>query len=184
MIGREGVTHVECLLHNLESPYSVIATVATVTQRIPIGALHALFDSDETVRQPLLCYLSVFMTHMIAITSSAGDAHIRQKLACWILRTLDRTDTMVLAVTQELIARRLNIRRPSVTMALHELEGDRLIRNTRGELVVLDRTALISIAGSAYGEAEANYERLLGFPHVTPALAWCSPNSRINNTNG
>ena len=37
-----------------------------------------------------------------------------------------------------------------------------LIRATRGEIVFLDRAGLIVLANGGYGEAEAEYERLIG----------------------
>jgi hypothetical protein len=42
------------------------------------------------------------------------------------------------------------VRRPGVTIAVQNLEGNRLIRAARGRITVLDRTGLEGVADSAY----------------------------------
>jgi hypothetical protein len=59
----------------------------------------------------------------------------------------------------------LGVRRPGVTVALQLLEGRGLIRTTRGEIILRDRESLVVLANGGYGEAEAQYERLIGRPH-------------------
>ena len=56
----------------------------------------------------------------------------------------------------------LGVRRASVTVALHKLEGHLLIRAGMGRITITDREGLEAFAGDAYGRAEAEYERLLG----------------------
>jgi DNA-binding transcriptional regulator YhcF (GntR family) len=56
----------------------------------------------------------------------------------------------------------LAVRRPSVTTALHVLEGNGFIRAERGLIMVRNREALEAFAGDAYGKPEREYERLLG----------------------
>ena len=56
----------------------------------------------------------------------------------------------------------LGVRRSSVTLTLHTLEGTRAIRGTRGWITVLDRQRLEEIAGESYGEPENEYRRLVG----------------------
>jgi hypothetical protein len=56
----------------------------------------------------------------------------------------------------------LAVRRPSVTTALHVLEGKKLIRSERGRITIRDRAGLQASAGDAYGKPEEEYRRLLG----------------------
>jgi len=48
-----------------------------------------------------------------------------------------------------------------VTVSLHILEGSGMIRATRGRIVILDRAKLEELAGDGYGQAEAEYRRLI-----------------------
>jgi hypothetical protein len=63
----------------------------------------------------------------------------------------------------------LGVRRPGVTVASHILEGERLIKSNRSEIVILDRAGFIEKA-AAYGVAESEYERL-----ITKSATWMRP---------
>jgi CheY-like chemotaxis protein len=93
-----------------------------------------------------------------------GRSEIRQRLARWLVMIQDRIQGNAFRVTHEYLALMLGVRRPSVTDTLHLLEGDRLIRSTRGCVEILDRQGLVNVAGEVYGSAEAEYERLMGLP--------------------
>ncbi len=54
----------------------------------------------------------------------------------------------------------LAVRWPSVTVALHMLEGERWIRSTRGVITVIDRVGLEEFAGEIYIAPAFELERL------------------------
>jgi len=56
----------------------------------------------------------------------------------------------------------LGVRRPSVTTALHVLEGKKLIRADRGRITIRDRKGMEEFAGNAYGKPEEELRRLIG----------------------
>ncbi|MDP9632415.1 UNVERIFIED_ORG: hypothetical protein J2W85_004500 [Ensifer adhaerens] len=66
-----------------------------------------------------------------------------------------------LPLTHELLSLMLGVRRPSVTNALHMLEGHRAIRAERALIKVRDRAVLEATAGDAYGVPENEYRRRL-----------------------
>ena len=74
----------------------------------------------------------------------------------------DRSDSDDIALTHEFLSVMLAVRRPSVTTALHVLEGNGFIQSDRGVVTVTNRQALEEFAGDAYGKAEAEYRRLIG----------------------
>jgi hypothetical protein len=49
-----------------------------------------------------------------------------------------------------------------LTEALHALESQKLIRPSRGEIVILDRKGIERRAGESYGVPEAEFRRLIG----------------------
>lgn len=63
-----------------------------------------------------------------------------------------------------MLSKALGVRRAGITVALHMLEGERLIRSLRERIIIRDRLGLEQAAHGTYGHAEAEYERLLG-PH-------------------
>jgi hypothetical protein len=64
----------------------------------------------------------------------------------------------------------LSVRRAGVTVALQALEERGLIATQRGQVTVLNRPQLESVAGDSYGLCEAEYERLVGLP-LCPKLS-------------
>ena len=76
----------------------------------------------------------------------------------------DRVPGRHFHLTHEYLAIMLGVRRPSVTDALHILEGDKLIRSTRGNIEIRDRRGLVAAAGEAFGAPEAEYDRLMALP--------------------
>lgn len=72
-----------------------------------------------------------------------------------------RVDGDDIELTHEFLSLMLAVRRPSVTTALHVLEGHRLIRADRGWLTIRDRAGLQTFAGDAYGRSEEEYARLI-----------------------
>lgn len=64
-------------------------------------------------------------------------------------------------ITHEFLSMMLAVRRLGVTVTLHTLEGTGAIRCERGVVTVTNRERLEEIAGDAYGQAEAEYRRLI-----------------------
>jgi CRP-like cAMP-binding protein len=86
---------------------------------------------------------------------------VNERLARWILMCHDRISGDELSLTHEYISVMLAVRRPSVTTALHVLEGNGFIRSTRGIVTIRNRTALEEFARDAYGRPEEEYRRLM-----------------------
>ncbi|MBX5068634.1 Crp/Fnr family transcriptional regulator [Rhizobium lentis] len=123
--------------------------------------------ADLMKTQPVFAGLLHRSTHVLAVqagfTALSNAIHgIDERLARWILMCHDRIDGDKLALTHEFIAWMLAVRRPSVTTALHMLEGNHFIRSVRGLVIVRDRPGLEEFAADAYGKAEEEYERLIG----------------------
>jgi CRP-like cAMP-binding protein len=98
----------------------------------------------------------------VSYTALANAYNIDQRLARWLLMCHDRIEGDVIEITHEYMALMLATRRPSVTDALHVLEGEGLIRSKRGLVIVRNRPELEEYAGSSYGPAEEYHQRLMG----------------------
>ncbi|MDN8894029.1 helix-turn-helix domain-containing protein, partial [Staphylococcus aureus] len=69
----------------------------------------------------------------VAYTALSHAVHsVDERLARWILMCHDRADGDSLALTHEFLSVMLAVRRPSVTNALHVLEGRGFILSRRG----------------------------------------------------
>jgi CRP-like cAMP-binding protein len=123
--------------------------------------LHTLF----------LRYVRVFMLQTTYTAVACGRSEAVERLARWLLMTHDRLDGDDLPLVHEFLSLMLGVRRESVTLALHRLEGAGAIVASRGNIKVRDRQILKDCAGPIYGVPEAEYERLLGSPTVAECSA-------------
>ena len=129
---------------------------------VPATALLSMCRQSETLRAALLSFVQTYVVQMShTIVANLRDG-IDRRLARWLLMLHDRIDGDTMALTHGDLAAALNVRRASITDTLHILEGDRVLRCTRGQLVIRDRAALMGVAGDSYGPAEAAYRGLIG----------------------
>ena len=72
----------------------------------------------------------------------------------------DRSGGADVGVTHDVLALCLGVRRPGVTLAMHLLESEGVIKSTRSRISVVDRAGLHKHAYASYGVAETAYDRL------------------------
>jgi CRP-like cAMP-binding protein len=91
------------------------------------------------------------MILQIAMPTVCSSKHSNeQQFIRWVMNTLDKTEGQTLQITHQEIADTLGIRRESVTLAAGKLSQQGLIEVTRGQLQVLDRYKLESMACECY----------------------------------
>ena len=162
MFGREGFSPTPAGVGGTISIHEVLMQVEGDGLRIKREDLGRLLPSCPVFSNLLARYIQAFGSQ-ISFTALSNAVHsIDERLARWLLMCHDRVDGDEIALTHEFISLMLAVRRPSVTTALHVLEGHKLIRAERGRITIRDRQALEAFAGDAYGKPEEEYFRLIG----------------------
>jgi CRP-like cAMP-binding protein len=160
-VGREGLVGRTILLGVDMTTDMTFVQVAGAAHRIAAADLAAAVDRSARLRGLLLRYVHVTEVQ-VASTALANSLYtIHERLARWLLMYHDRLDGDDLSITHEFLSLMLGVRRAGITSELHVIEGMHIIRATRGNIRVLDRTKLVEIAGDSYGVAEREYVRLL-----------------------
>lgn len=162
LVGREGMSGTAVVLGNHRSPNDAFVQMAGVAYRISAKHLREALDLSKTMRQRMQRFAQVFTVQIAQTAFANGKAQIDVRLARWLLMVHDRHDDDELPLTHEFIAVMLGVRRSSVTEALQQLEGDGLIRASRGVIQIIKRKGLVALAGGIYGTPEREYDRLLG----------------------
>ncbi|KQS75168.1 hypothetical protein ASG25_20630 [Rhizobium sp. Leaf384] len=162
LIGPEGFTGTGLSFGDRQSPYELVVQMTG-------SSLVLSADSFLEVREtcPVLGRMAMHFARSLSIQVSFtalanGRYTIQQRLARWLLMLQDRSKGNDIAITHAYLSVMLGVRRSGITEAIHLLEGDHLIRSTRGNIVVLDRQALLRLADDAYGVPETEYHRLMG----------------------
>jgi CRP-like cAMP-binding protein len=107
-------------------------------------------------------YLQAIAVQTAHTALSHGSFTIDERLARWLLMCFDRSGGNEIPLVHDFISMMLAVRRSGVTTAMHMLEGQGAIKNSRGHIQLRDREALEALAHGSYGGAEREYARLLG----------------------
>ncbi|URW74654.1 helix-turn-helix domain-containing protein [Sphingomonas donggukensis] len=163
VVGSEGMIGWPVLLSDERVVHGSVARLDGGTAlTMAADALVDLCDRRPSLRASLLRFVQSYTVQLAQTVASSLRDGIDARLARLLLMLHDRIAGDDLAVTHIELSAALNVRRASVTDWLHILEGDRIVRCTRGRIVVRDRVGLRAIAGASYGGAEASYSRLIG----------------------
>lgn len=166
LFGRDGFGPVCILLGSDPAPGELVTQLAGQSYRLPRAALIKATDDSASLRNLLLHYVQLLWAQAARTALSSAVHNVEERLARWILMVHDRVETDEIAITHDAIALALSVRRPSVTTALHVLEGCHLIRSERGLITIRNRTALEHLAQDSYVALEAANARPIG-PIVT-----------------
>ena len=162
IIGREGFIHPSIVLGSDTVPFKIQIQLPGVAHRVPADDLVRAVEQSTSLRRTLLLFTHVNAVQASFSTLSNAVHQVDERLARWLLMCHDRSSSDDLHLIHEFMSVMLSVRRPSVTNALHVLEGNGFIKADRGYVTIIDRAALESFVGDAYGKPEAEYRRLLG----------------------
>lgn len=150
---------------------SFLGAGSALTQAVVLSPGFAYRLGSELLRDELRHggpLARLLLRYTQALIVEAGQAAVcnrhhslDQRLCRWILSMLDRLPTNGLAITQELIASMLGVRRESITAAAGKLQEEGAIHCSRGHIAVLDRPRLAAQACECYAVVKREFDRLL-----------------------
>jgi CRP-like cAMP-binding protein len=106
--------------------------------------------SMPAFRNLITAYAHAFLEQVLISGACNGAHSLNERLARWLLMMRDRGDSATLSITQNLLAEMLGVQRPSVTIAIQELERTGSIHAVRGGVTILDRQSLIQASCECY----------------------------------
>jgi CRP-like cAMP-binding protein len=162
MIGAEGVTGTALVMGDLIAVHDCFIQVPGDGMRIDAQRLSVALAESLSLRMFLLLFVRSLNIQTGATALVNARSRLESRLSRWLLMCDDRIPSGQLTITHEFLAVMLGIRRPGVTVALQLLEGQGLIRSTRGQVVIRSREGLLKAAAGSYGGPEVEYRRLVG----------------------
>ena len=161
VVGNEGLVGISLFMGGESTPSRAVVQSAGHGLRLKAQLMKDEFDRAGPVLHLLLRYTQALITQM-AQTAACNRHHtLDQQLCRWLLLSLDRLRVNELAMTQELIANMLGVRREGVTEAALKLQHAGLISYSRGRITVLDRAGLEQRTCECYAVVKREYDRLL-----------------------
>jgi CRP-like cAMP-binding protein len=158
-VGREGLTGAQGLLDGAVASQLTYCQVAGDAYRIPFAQFTELCERFEPFRALAQRYLSAQLDVM-AQSIACNRLHlVNERCARWLLMTHDRVGRSDFALTHEVLATMLGVRRAGVSIAAAALQHNGSIRYTRGRFSVADRDSLELAACECYGAINQAFER-------------------------
>ena len=160
IVGNEGVVGIALFMGGESTPSRAVVQSAGKGFRLASATM-----KDEFKRAPvlhlMLRYTQALITQMSQTAVCNRHHSLDQQLCRWLLLSLDRLVGDELAMTQELIANMLGVRREGVTEGALKLQKVGLIRYSRGRIKVLERRGLEARVCECYAVVKTEYNRLL-----------------------
>ena len=162
LLGNEGMVGFSIALGDDLSPNHAIVQIADGAMRMSAATLREELKRDGQLL-PLLLRSTLLMMKQVSQTAVCNSSHaIGQRLARWLLMCHDRVLGDELKLTQEFISQMLGTRRAGVSEAATLLQGDGLIKYSRGHITILNRAGLEEFACECYAIVRDEAERLFG----------------------
>ena len=160
VVGNEGIVGISLFMGGESTPSRAVVQSAGQGFRLAAQVIKAEFNRAPVLHL-LLRYTQALITQMSQTAVCNRHHSLDQQLCRWLLLSLDRLQGDELAMTQELIANMLGVRREGVTEAALKLQSVGLIRYARGHISVLDRPGLERRTCECYAVVKKEYDRLL-----------------------
>jgi len=154
MLGWEGMSGSALLLGDDIFPVhlSTIMRMDGHGFRIAAEDLREASNKSLSLHHFLLRYCNK-LNMQISLTAVANSqCSVSERVARWLVMVHDRIEGDQFPITHDRLADALGVRRPGVTVAFHELEGERLIRCQRGTVIIVDREGLEARCQGVYSE--------------------------------
>ncbi|MEJ1160234.1 Crp/Fnr family transcriptional regulator [Prosthecomicrobium sp. N25] len=150
LAGFDGLAGIPVLLGMDRGIHTSVMQVGGTGHRMAAGRLRVAMDAHPDLRRVLLAYVHIFLTQSAQSAACNARHSVEQRLARWLLMSSDRTADPEVPLTHAYLSLMLGIRRAGVTVAIHVLEGEGLIRSMRGRTTIRDRAGLERRSCSCY----------------------------------
>jgi CRP-like cAMP-binding protein len=161
VVGNDGMIGVALFMGGESTTSRAIVQSAGSAYRLLGKRFMAEFNRHSEMLYLMLRYSQALITQMAQTAVCNRHHSIDQQLCRWMLLSLDRLSGLKIAMTQELIANMLGVRREGVTEAAGKLHRLGVIDYTRGLITVLDRDKLERLSCECYAVVKRETDRLM-----------------------
>jgi CRP-like cAMP-binding protein len=165
VVGSEGAVGLSLFIGGETTTSRAVVQSAGSAYQLTGRRLREELESHGDMLHILLRYSQSLLTQMAQTAVCNRHHSVDQQFCRWLLLSLDRLPSNTLAVTQEMIANMLGVRREGVTAAAGKLQKLNVIKYTRGQITVLDRPRLERLSCECYALVKSETDRVL---HAAP----------------
>jgi CRP-like cAMP-binding protein len=159
LVGKEGFVGLALTAGFTTSPTRAVMQVGGSAFRISAADLRDCLRKCPTLEMALNRFSQTLTLQATQVAACNRVHEVDQRLARWLLMSLDRLDGVDVPLTQDSLASMLGTRRASVTVAAGILQKAGLITYRRGDLKIDDRIGLEKASCECYEALKRQNEK-------------------------
>lgn len=162
LVGNEGMVGASLMLEVNRTPNQAVVQGAGEALSLASDRFRNAVEHGGALERVLKHYLYVTLAQLGQTAACTHYHRLEARLARWLLMTHDRAHDDTFTVTHEFLGYILGVRRAGITEAANEFQSRGLIRYKRGQVTVVDRSALEATACNCYFVDCETYRQVLG----------------------
>jgi len=160
VVGNDGLVGVSVAMGGGSFTCEAVVQSAGMGFRVPGRVMKTEFGRGGLVMHLTLRYVQALIVQMTQTAVCNRHHSVERQVCRWLLHMLDRLPGNDVAMTHEMIAKALGVRREGVTESAQKLQRAGVISYSRGHITVLDRRGLERRACECYAVVAEECMRL------------------------
>jgi CRP-like cAMP-binding protein len=162
MLGRDSVVGGGAALADGIAPTDAVVLFPGIASMLEIAAFRATAAASTQFRGLMVRHEQLLLAYAQQSLLCNTLHPVEVRLARWLLRARDLSDSKMLSLTQETLAQMMGVRRNAISLVAHALQRAGIIHYARGRIEIVDLRALETTSCDCYAAMKAHRAALLG----------------------
>lgn len=162
MLGRDSVVGGGAALADGVASADAIVLFPGAASMLEIEAFRAIAAASARFRNLMARHEQVMLAHAQQSLICNTLHPVEARLARWLLRASDLSDSKILPLTQEALAQMMGVRRNAISLVANALQRAGVIHYARGQIEIVDQRALETTSCHCHAVVKARYAALIG----------------------
>lgn len=164
MLGRDGIVSGGAAIADGIAVSDAVVLFPGTASALEIAAFRAVAAASMPFRNLVIRHEQALLAQAQQSLICNTFHPVEARLARWLLRARDLSDSEILPLTQEALAQMICVRRNAISLVAHALQRAGIIRYSRGQIAITDLGALEATACDCYAAVKAHHAHLLDVP--------------------
>jgi CRP-like cAMP-binding protein len=162
MLGRDSVVGGGAALADGIALADAVVLFPGTASMLEIAAFRAIAAASVPFRSLMIRHEQVLFAHAQRSLLCNTLHPVEARLARWLLRARDLSDSKILPLTQETLAQMMGVRRNAISLVANALQRAGIIHYARGQIEIVDPSALETTSCDCYAAVKTHHAALIG----------------------